>query len=513
MRAMGLPEHNLGHEAPNLFLTCHVRDQMTSPNPECQRLFETHDWSSTPLGPRSNWPVELHTVGNIMLGSLQPMLVVWGPSQTTLYNDGYAAMCGTRHPASFGRPFRELWYDIWDQVEPIISAAYAGQGTAMDDIEFVMHRRGYPEETHFSFSYTPIRDPWGTVLGMFCSCSEITAEVLARRAVLTQHERFQQVFELSPGGIAMLVGPDHVFDYANEAYFKIVGLGRDIISKPVADAISEVVRQGFIDRLDEVYRTGVPFVAKNLAVDLNRGPEGENQSRILDFVYQPMRQDHGPITGILVQAQDVTDQRAEEARQELLSHELGHRLKNQLAMVQAIATQTLRNSPDLATARKRLNERIAVLSAAHDTILHGGTGTSTIRQLVDQMLLLHDDPSRPRIVVSGPNLRIGSKPSLSLSLILHELATNALKYGALSSAAGTVDLKWRLQGPARDTVGIVWKESGGPPVVAPETTGTGSKLIAAGLNGTLLCDVRVDFDSSGLSCSITADLEGFQKEH
>lgn len=486
---------------------------MAKTNPESHLLFKTFDWDASPLGPREKWPVELRTVVNILLGSLQPMLVVWGPSQITLYNDGYAAMCGNRHPGGFGRPFKELWYDIWDQVEPIIAAAYAGEGIAMDDIEFVMHRKGYAEETHFSFSYTPVCDPWGTVLGMFCSCSEITAEVLSRRAERSLRQRFEQVFELSPGGIAMLVGPDHVFDYANEAYFKIVGLGRDIIGKPVAEAISEIVRQGFIDRLDEVYQTGEPFVAKNLSVELNRGPDGEKQNRILDFVYQAMRQDHGPITGILVQAQDVTDLRAEEARRELLSHELGHRLKNQLAMVQAIASQTLRNAPDLATARTQLNERIAVLSAAHDTIKDGGTGSSTVRQLVTQMTALHNDPAQQQIIVSGPNLKIGSRPALSLSLILHELATNALKYGALSVPEGQVYLSWGVTGPRRDMFELTWKETGGPPVDRPARTGTGTKLISAGLNGPVHCDIQVDFAPDGLRCSIMADLEGFQKEH
>ncbi|EHS50540.1 PAS fold-4 domain protein, partial [Rhizobium sp. PDO1-076] len=161
--------------------------------------------------------------------------------------------------------------------------------------------KGYPEETHFSFSYTPVRDPWGTVLGMFCACSEITAEVLMRREQQTIRERFMQVFELSQGGIAMLSGRNHVFDYANEQYYAMIG-NRDIIGKPVADAVSEVVRQGYIDILDGVYRTGEPYVAKNVEIELNRGPDGEKQNRVIDLAYQPMRDPDGRIGGILVQA-------------------------------------------------------------------------------------------------------------------------------------------------------------------------------------------------------------------
>jgi two-component sensor histidine kinase/PAS domain-containing protein len=486
---------------------------MSYANPDCGKLFRDLDWSSTPLGPPETWSVELKTLTNVMLGSLQPMLIVWGPSQTTLYNDGYAAMCGSRHPAAFGGSFHALWHDIWDQVDPIISAAYAGQGTAMDDIEFLMHRNGYPEETHFAFSYTPVRDPWGSVLGMFCACTEITTEVMLRRAERTQRERLEQVFELNPGGIAMLVGPEHVFEYANEEYYSIIGVGRDIIGKRVKDAVAEVVRQGFIDILDTVFRTGESFIAKNLPIELNRGADGEKQSRLIDLVYQPMRDDVGQTSGILVQARDVTELRAEEARKELLSHELGHRLKNQLAMVQAVASQTLRNAPDLATARKRLSERIGVLSDAHDTILTGGRGSSTVRQLVEQMTALHDDPDNPRFRLSGPNLKIGSRPSLSLSLILHELATNAVKYGSLSVSSGTVDLEWRVGGPLRDRFELNWTERDGPPVAAPASNGSGTRLISAGLNGTTDGRVAIDYDVQGVRCTISADLESFQKEH
>ena len=480
---------------------------------ECGQLFRGFDWDNCPLGRPETWAVELQTLVNVMLGSLQPMLIVWGPEQTTLYNDGYALMCGDRHPAAFGHSFRELWFDIWDQVEPIIDAAYAGQGTSMDDIEFVMHRKGYPEETHFSFSYTPVRDPWGTVLGMFCACSEITGEVIVRREQRTQQERLLQVLELSPGGVAMLVGPDHVFEFANEEYYAIIGVDRQIIGKSVKDAVSEVVRQGYIDLLDRVYRTGEPFVAKAISIELNRGPWGEKQNRTIDLVYQAMRDPTGTITGILVLVLDVTERLAEEKHRDLISHELGHRLKNQLAMVQAIASQTLRTATDITSARRTLAERISVLSAANDTVIQGGVGQSEIRKLVDQMLAVNDDPAASRFVVDGPNLRIGSRPSLSLSLILHELATNATKYGALSVPDGRVSVSWKIVGAANDRIQLTWKESDGPPVTPPQAEGAGSRLIKAGLAGTTDSKVDLLYEPDGLRCVVSSDLITFQQEH
>lgn len=480
---------------------------------ECGDLFRGFAWEESPLGCPDAWPVELQTLVNVMLGSLQPMLIVWGPQQITLYNDGYAQMCGNRHPAAFGHPFRDLWFDIWDAVDPIISAAYAGQGTSMDDIQFIMHRKGYPEETHFSFSYTPVRDQSGVVLGMFCACTEITSEIIMRREQKSMQEKLLQIFEMSPAGIATLSGPNHVFEFANEEYYSMIGVGRDIIGRSVAEAVSEVVGQGFIDLLDAVYRTGEPFAARGVPVELNRGPEGEKQKRMIDLVYQAMRDPSGEITGILVQAQDVTERLAEQKHRELISHELGHRLKNQLAMVQAIASQTLRSADDLDTARKTLSARIGVLSAAHDTVIQGGLGTSQVHKLVNQMLEVHDDPMSFRFTVAGPNMRVGSRPSLSLSLILHELATNAVKYGALSVPDGRVDIRWHVVGQAANRFELVWTETGGPSVAMPQRVGSGSRLIKAGLAGAADSRVDISYDAGGLRCTISADLSSFQQEH
>lgn len=485
---------------------------MTSLRGECSQLLRSFNWAESPLGPEASWETELRTLVGVMMGSLQPMLIVWGPAQITLYNDGYAAMCGERHPQAFGRPFRDLWFDIWDQVDPIITAAYAGQGTSMSDIEFIMHRNGYPEEAHFAFSYTPVRDSAGVVLGMFCACTETTAEVKLQRAERSQRDRFIQVFELSPGGIAMLTGPDHVFDFANDQYFSMVGASRDIIGKPVATAVAEVVSQGFIDLLDDVYRTGTPYVARAVPVSLNRGPAGEAQDCIIDLTYQPMRSEAGEITGILVQAQDVTDRVAEERHRELLSHELGHRLKNQLAMVQAIASQTLRGAKDMPTARRVLAERLSVLGEAHDAIVRGGVGASNVSDIVRGMQAIHEDPAAPRFDITGSDLKIGSRPALSLSLILHELATNAHKHGALSSQDGRIALDWRLANHGRRFV-LVWQESGGPPVRQVPDEGSGARLIRAGLAGTADCEVDLTYAPSGVRCSISADLSSFQMEH
>ncbi|HYC03153.1 MAG TPA: PAS domain-containing protein [Azospirillaceae bacterium] len=270
------------------------------------------DWTRTPLGPPEGWPAPLKTLVGVALKSEQPMLIVWGPEHTTLYNDGYAAMCGQRHPAALGRPFDELWADIWDQVEPILARAYAGEAIHMEDVAFTMHRNGYPEETWFAFGYTPVHDETGRVAGMFCACTETTARVRAEREARAAGERMRDLFEQSPGFMAVLRGPDHVFELANASYRKLVG-GREMVGRTMREALPEVEAQGFLAQLDQVYATGQAHVGRGVAVTLEQ-PDGTVQECRVDFVLQPIAGPDGHVSGIFIEGADVTEaHRAAEA--------------------------------------------------------------------------------------------------------------------------------------------------------------------------------------------------------
>ncbi|WP_243369395.1 PAS domain-containing protein [Microvirga solisilvae] len=164
---------------------------------EMGERMRAYDWSTSPLGCPETWPQPLRTLVALMLGSQQPMFVAWGPERVMLYNNGYAPMCGQRHPAALGKSFADVWYDILDTIGPILDRAYAGEPIQMDDITYVMHRNGYPEETHFAFSYTPVRDESGQVAGMFCACTETTQQVLAQRALVRTQERLSHALSAS----------------------------------------------------------------------------------------------------------------------------------------------------------------------------------------------------------------------------------------------------------------------------------------------------------------------------
>ena len=139
-------------------------------------MMRAHPWDTSPLGPPAQWPAPLRTLVGVMLNAPQPMFLVWGPRQWMFYNDTYAEILGGHHPALV-QAFPEVWREIRDDVAPIMARAYAGESIYMDDIELMMQRHGHAEETHFSFFYAPVRGDGGDVLGVFCTCTEITQEV------------------------------------------------------------------------------------------------------------------------------------------------------------------------------------------------------------------------------------------------------------------------------------------------------------------------------------------------
>ncbi|WP_237478052.1 GAF domain-containing protein [Lichenibacterium dinghuense] len=191
-----------------------------------------------------------------------------------------------------------------------------------------------------------------------------------------------------------------------------------------------------------------------------------------------------------------------EEQQRLLNGELAHRLKNTLAIVQSIATQTLRGvtERDIVQAFDR---RVLALSRAHDALVQRSWSSAGMRAVMEGVLTLQADIGRFRF--DGPDMDVSADAAMSLSLLMHELATNALKYGALSAASGTVRVAWRTEEAAEPMLALKWAESGGPPTQPPSgRTGFGSKLIRMGLLGTRDADIR--YEVSGLQAAFKAPL-------
>jgi two-component sensor histidine kinase len=192
----------------------------------------------------------------------------------------------------------------------------------------------------------------------------------------------------------------------------------------------------------------------------------------------------------------------QDAFQRQVSAELAHRLKNQLALVQAIINQTTRTANDPATLGATLRGRIGVLAEAHDLLVHGGTGMTSVEDIVRKAISIYDTR---RFTIGGPEVQIADRPAVSLALMLHELGTNAAKYGALSGPAGQVDIRWDVSGgPERQFV-LSWTERDGPAVVKPEKKGAGSRLIVSGVGSG--SDVRHEFDEDGVLCRLSVAVD------
>ncbi|WP_294339492.1 PAS domain-containing protein [uncultured Sphingomonas sp.] len=284
---------------------------------EMGRRIRDRDWSRTPLGPIDAWPATLRTMLGVALSSSHPTCVYWGPEMRLLYNDAWSVIPAERHPGCLGEPAAEVWQDIWHVVGPEFAQVMAtGESIAAYDQPLAFLRDGVPVDTFFNYSLSPIRDETGEIVGIFNQGNETTRLVMAERESAREVGRLRELFHQAPSAVALLHGPDFVFDFANDAYSVLVG-HRDIIGKTLVEALPEVVGTGFDALLRQVWDTGEPYRAHAAPVPIFAAGGGLGEIRQLDFVYQPIRGVDGQVTDIFVQANDVTDRaRAEEALRE-----------------------------------------------------------------------------------------------------------------------------------------------------------------------------------------------------
>lgn len=316
--------------------------------------------------------------------------------------------------------------------------------------------------------------------------------------------RLRDLFRQAPGFIAVLREPAHIFELTNDSYRQLVG-HRDLTGKPVREALPEVVEQGFVQLLDSVYQSGEAYVGRRMPVTLQRTREGPAELRYVDFVYQPIVGEDGKVDGIFVEGFDSTESQKAEEHQRLLLNELNHRVRNTLAIVQAIAQQSFKDEHASAEARSSFDGRLSALSAAHNLLTRSNWEAASMRQLIEDAIAPYR--GEDRFEIAGPDLNVAPKTAVSLALALHELATNAVKYGALSVPDGRVAIRWSVNpDPAGDRLAFSWREQGGPPVTVPTSRGFGSRMIERGLAAEFGGTVRIAFDPDGVCCTIDAPL-------
>jgi two-component sensor histidine kinase len=194
-------------------------------------------------------------------------------------------------------------------------------------------------------------------------------------------------------------------------------------------------------------------------------------------------------------------------RQALLANELNHRVKNTLVTIQSFATQTLRSASDFAEARATLDARIIALSKAHDVLTHEHWDSADLHEVVTKAMAAYSPNGlQADLQPSGPEIRLRPQASLALSMALHELATNAAKYGALSNETGRVEISWTIRNDPQEFE-LRWEEKGGPRMIPRRRRGFGSRLIEQGLAQGLGGEVNLEFGKEGVVCTIRAPLD------
>lgn len=626
---------------------------------ELGAMMRAHDWSTSPLGPPDRWPQSLRSVVGLLLTSKFPMFVAWGPELAFLYNDSYAEILGAKHPKALGARFYDIWSEIWADISPLIDAALNGQATYREDLPLLMNRKGFDEQTWFTFSYSPVRDESGAVAGMFCACNETTDKVLAERRNIADKERLEQLFDQAPGFMAMVRGPDHVFELANPAYKRLVG-DRELIGKTLAEALPDAVEQGYLKLLDKVYLNGQAFSSSGAKYAMQAVPGGPVTERYLNFVYQPVKDANGQVSGIFIEGSDVTgahqtndalltanealrkkteelahsearyrsaliagrlvhwetdlvartriwprdamalfglalpdgrghyggdndefklavhpddrhmvqtfyeladkqdwfpaeyrimrpdgsvrwlsgggqviargpdgkarrlinvvtditDRKIGEEHVHTLLSEITHRGKNLLAVIQAIASQTGRSTVTFDDFQERFTRRLHGLAASHDLLVMQNWKGASLANLIRNQLAPFAEMGNEGIRTSGPDIYLSPKITETLGLALHELATNAVKYGALSVPNGKIDISWNIDNPGGakpELLRLAWLERNGPPVTPPDRKGFGhtvfERIVAKSLNG----KIDIHFAPEGLDWRLSIPTMDYNK--
>ncbi len=275
---------------------------------EAAEIIASFDWAATSLGPIETWPASLKSTIALILRSPVPIVTLWGEDGIMIYNDGYSAFAGGRHPNLFGSKVREGWPEVADFNDNIMKVGLAGETLAYRDFPLTLYRHGgEPEQVWLNLDYSPLLGEDGRPAGVMAIVVEITDKVRIERELEAERKSLKLMFEQAPGFIAMLSGPEHRFTMVNEAYRTLVA-ARDVVGRTVAEALPEVVEQGFVGLLDRVYASGEPHIGRGAPVNLQHGPDGVLVERYLNFIYQPIVVGDGATTGIFIQGHDVTEQ-------------------------------------------------------------------------------------------------------------------------------------------------------------------------------------------------------------
>lgn len=512
-----------------------------------------YDWASSPLGPISSWPQSLKTAVELMLGSGFASALGYGRQGILLYNDAFRQIIGVRHPQAFGRSSLETFAESRAMIEQRIAHIFDGGTVTLTNQPFPIFEEGELRKGWCSLTYGPVRNERGEVLGAFVSIFDTTAQSNAEASLRKSEERQAFLVRLSDA-LRPLIEPAEI----QAAASRVLGEHLDAIRVHYSETEGEQDSDYYVIRQDYHAPSASSLIGRfrpsHFGASLFNEMRARHSIGVADVAVEPMLTDEEraayratdiralicvPLIkqGRLVAfmsvhqssprawtADDVTlveetvertweaveRARAEtalresETRLRLLVSELNHRVKNTLATVQSIASQSLRGAANPAEFVIHFKGRVQALARAHALLTRSSWEGAEVADVVREQLAL--DGESEMISCGGPPARLHAQSSLALALVLHELGTNAHKYGALSVPHGRLMVAWTIttqNGESR--LHLEWVERHGPPVQVPEKAGLGTAVIEQSLRSvggrTNLC-----FDSAGLSCTIELPL-------
>jgi PAS domain S-box-containing protein len=278
---------------------------MFAGNVSLEEAIHVIDWSATDLGHPATWPQSLRSIVALIFASGKPMFVVWGPSRTLLYNDAYAPLLGSKHPSALGQPFFSVWPNAQNELSPLFDRLFGRTVVDLDDISISFDREEGSPAAHFALSYTPIRGHGTQVVGLLCIHSETTDTPPEKVLEPRDHKRLAQMFDQAPSFIAVLNGPEHRIELANAGFLKLVD-NRNVLGKSIKEVMAEGDAQEFLALLDHAFGTGERVVRTEARIAADEAAGAGVAERFVDFVFQPITDGIGRVTGIFVHGSDVT---------------------------------------------------------------------------------------------------------------------------------------------------------------------------------------------------------------
>ncbi len=441
------------------------------------------DGRETALGPLATWPERLRSSLQLVLATPTPIVMFWGPNGLLFYNDAYAVIAGAKHPGILGQELHEAWPEVRALHDEVMETVFAsGRPLSFRDLPLVLHRNGVAEDVWLNVDYSPILDDEGSGLGVLAVVIETTELIHAQRerdaaeqALRRREQELAQVQKIGKVGGLEVDLREGFRNTRSPEYLLVHGLPPEAAHESHEDWVRRIHPQERA-MVESHFRETVAGKALDYQMEYRIIRPSDGAVRWISAVAQIERDGEGRPQRLIGAHIDITERKEAEAQLRLLMQELAHRVKNTLAMIQAIASQTLRGATSLEAANETFTARLGALARAHDLLVGGVRAHAAMADIAASIMGIQGDPARFRI--GGPEVVLGPRAALALTLVLHELATNAVKYGSLSSPAGIVSLSWRVDEiDGAPQFRLRWQESGGPPVKPPSRRGFGSRLI------------------------------------